>query len=263
MKVISNMFSIGLIILIIFLYSNYFEFYSRLLLSDTIFYMSVPILSKKNTRKRSYMPKEEKIRVSNNIPDWFKQVICGIMLSDGSIRMNGNQALLSIQQTHQELTEGIWKFCFQLNLVLNKIHIINRPNKKLVYSFQTLTLPFFTSLYNDWYKSIDNKNIKVLPLNLDTLFTPLAFAFFIMGDGSWDKSGPRIVLHLNNFTLIEVNRIQSILLSKFNISSSLIKTPHSDKDRGYILKIPAKDVSKVRALVSDHIYPTLKYKIGL
>ena len=84
-----------------------------------------------------------------------------------------------------------------------------------------------------------------------------------MGDGSWDKSGSRIILHLNNFTLIEVNRIQSILLSNFNISSYLVKTPHSDKERGYVLKIPNKDVVKVRMLVSDHIYPTLRYKIGL
>ena len=82
---------------------------------------------------------------------------------------------------------------------------------------------------------IDNKNIKVLPLNLDSLFTPLAFAFFIMGDGSWDKSGSRIVLHVNNFTLIEVNKIQSILLDKFNISSYFIKTPHS-----FFIKIEMK-----------------------
>ena len=111
----------------------------------------------------------------------------------------------------------------------------------------------------------------MLPLNLDSLFTPLAFAFLIMGDGSWDNSTSssssrgrgRIILHLNNFTKLEVNRIQSILLSKFEISSYLVKTPHSDKDRGYILKIPARNVSKVRELISDHIYPTLKYKIGL
>lgn len=41
--------------------------------------------------------------------------------------------------------------CIQFNLVLSGIHIIKRPNKKLVYSFQTLTLPFFTSLFNEWY----------------------------------------------------------------------------------------------------------------
>ena len=153
--------------------------------------------------------------------------------------------------------------CFQLNLVLSGINIINRQNRKIVYSFQTLSLPFFTSLYKDWYKSISNKNIKVLPLNLDSLFTPLAFAFLIMGDGGWDKSSSRIILHLNNFTKFEVSRIQSILLSKYDLSSYLVKTPHSDKDRGYILKIPARNINKVRELVSDHIYPTLKYKIGL
>ena len=153
--------------------------------------------------------------------------------------------------------------CFQLNLVLSGINIINRQNRKIVYSFQTLSLPFFTSLYKDWYKSISNKNIKMLPLNLDSLFTPLAFAFLIMGDGGWDKSSSRIILHLNNFTKFEVSRIQSILLSKYDLSSYLVKTPHSDKDRGYILKIPARNVNKVRELVSDHIYPTLKYKIGL
>jgi hypothetical protein len=64
-----------------------------------------------------------------------------------------------------------------------------------------------------------------LPLNLDSLFTPLAFAFLIMGDGSWDKMNSRLVLHLNNFTLIEINKFQSILFSKFNISSYTIKTP--------------------------------------
>lgn len=72
------------------------------------------------------MSKEEIFKVSNSIPDWFKQVVCDIMLSDGSIRMNGKLALLAIQQTHQELEP-----------------------KKLTLFF----LPFFTSLYNDWYKS--------------------------------------------------------------------------------------------------------------
>ena len=153
--------------------------------------------------------------------------------------------------------------CFQLNLVLSGIHIINRTNKKLVYSFQTLSLPYFTTLYNNWYIIKNEKRFKVLPLNLDSLFTPLAFAFLIMGDGSWDKSNSRIVLHLNNFTLIEINKFQSILFSKFNISSYAIKTPHSEEDRGFNIKIPAREVYKVRELVTNYIYPSLKYKIGL
>jgi hypothetical protein len=34
----------------------------------------------------------------------------GLMLSDATIRMHGNQALMGIQQTHQELTqEALWR----------------------------------------------------------------------------------------------------------------------------------------------------------
>jgi hypothetical protein len=82
----------------------------------------------------------------------------GIMLSDGSIRMNGKNALMSIQQTHIELTQEVWQRCFKLKLILSGIHIINRKNKKTVYSFQTLTLPYFTSLFNDWYKLIEARS---------------------------------------------------------------------------------------------------------
>lgn len=49
--------------------------------------MTVPILSDKI--KRSYMSKEDKNIVSKNIPDWFNQVVCGLMLSDATMRMNG------------------------------------------------------------------------------------------------------------------------------------------------------------------------------
>lgn len=240
---------------------NYLDFFFAENLDLVLsFLMTVPILSDKI--KRSYMSKEDKNIVSKNIPDWFNQVVCGLMLSDATMRMNGAQALIGIQQTHQELTEEIWSLCFNLKLVLSGIHIINRKNRQKVYSFQTLTLPYFTSLYKYWYKVTNNKKYKVLPSNLDSLFTPLAFAFFIMGDGSWDKHGSRLVLHVNNFTLSETNRLQSILLSKFNISSYLVKTPHSEIDRGYIIKIPAREMTKVRELVSEFVYPSLKYKLG-
>jgi LAGLIDADG DNA endonuclease family protein len=209
------------------------------------------------------MSNEEKINVSNNIPDWFNQVVCGLMLSDATIRMNGKNALMGIQQTHEELTKNVWNICFNLKIVLSGVHIINRPNKLTVYSFQTLSLPYFTNLYQDWYKLTDNKRYKILPLNLETLFTPLAFSYLIMGDGSWDKHGSRLILHVNNFTLNEVERLQSILLTKYDISSYLVKTKHSSNDRGYIIKIPSRERIKVKDLVSPLVLPSLKYKIGI
>lgn len=216
-----------------------------------------------NKKTRGFMSLDDKIEISNNITSEFKEIITGILLSDGSLRMNGNMALLSIQQTHSELTTGIWNICFNLNLVLSNISIINRNNWKTIYAFQTLTLPFFTELFKKWYVKVNGRNIKILPIDIFNLFTPLCFAYLIMGDGSWDSSGSRISLHLNNFTINEVKIIQNILLTKFQISSTIIKNPHSDPLRGNILRIPKKDVAKVRELTKEFIYPSLLYKIGL
>ncbi len=90
---------------------------------------------------RFYMSPSDKQKVSDKIPSWFDEVVCGVMLGDGTIRMNGKLALLGIQQTHEELVETLWAMCSSLNLVYAPILEINRSNWKTVYSFQTLTLP--------------------------------------------------------------------------------------------------------------------------
>lgn len=71
------------------------------------------------------------------------------------------------------------------------------------------------------------------------------------------------VLHLNNFTETEVNTIKDILISKFNIESYLVKVSKTDPLRGFVLKIPSRDVNKVRDLTKEYVYPSLLYKLGL
>jgi len=43
--------------------------------------------------------------------------------------MNGNNALMGIQQTHKELTSNLWNMCLNLKLILSPIKIIDRDNK--------------------------------------------------------------------------------------------------------------------------------------
>jgi hypothetical protein len=84
-----------------------------------------------------------------------------------------------------------------------------------------------------------------------------------MGDGSWDKSTSRVIIHFQIFTLSETTIMQEILLEKFNVSSYLTRGKHYDPNRGYIIKVPKRDLDKVRALTKDYIYPSLLYKLGL
>lgn len=212
----------------------------------------IPDSDSLNKKTRGYMSLDDKIEISNNITSEFKEIITGILLSDGSLRMNGNMALLSIQQTHSELTTGIWNICFNLNLVLSNISIINRNNWKTIYAFQTLTLPFFTELFKKWYVKVNGRNIKIFPFDIN---------YGCAYGGSWDSSGSRISLHLNNFTINEVKIIQHILLTKFQISSLLLKIHIQTHWEEIFLE--KKDVAKVRELTKEFIYPSLLYKIGL
>ena len=47
-------------------------------------------------RKKGYIPKEEKFRVLNNIPEWFNQVVCSLILLNTNIRIHSKHATMSI-----------------------------------------------------------------------------------------------------------------------------------------------------------------------
>lgn len=52
------------------------------------------------------------------------------------------------------------------------------------YWFSTKRLASITLLYNTWYKEVDGKHIKILPLNIEQLLTPLALLLKIERSGS-------------------------------------------------------------------------------
>lgn len=211
----------------------------------------------------AFMSIAEKAEVSANIPLYFKEIMIGMLLSDASLRMNGTMALLSVQQTHAELTNGLWQMCWDLKLILSNVYVMNRNHWKTIYAYQSLTFPFFTDLFKVWYTNVGGHNVKVLPEYVLEMFSPLSFAYFIMGDGSLYASCGRICLHLNNFTLAEVELIQKMLSSKFDIESYNIRHNNSDPERGYVVNIPRRDVDKVCEFTKAYIYPSLQYKLGL
>lgn len=163
----------------------------------------------------------------------------GLLLGDGTVRKQGHNSLLGIQQTDEALVNLLWSICNKYKLVNKKVQSLYRINpitgkeKKIVYYFQTLTLPYFNLFYDEWYKIdiVNNSRKKVLPLDLETSLTPLAIAHWTMGDGTFDKGkAQRIILCIDCFSLIEVNYLRSILLKKY-IIDSYIKRSKSGKDK--------------------------------
>jgi LAGLIDADG DNA endonuclease family len=109
----------------------------------------------KKNRKRAYLSLDDKHQISKIIPENFNEVLTGLMLGDGSLRMNGHHALLSIQQTEESLVNLLWSICNEYKLVSKPVNFLIRINKntgnekKKVYYFSTLTFPYFTKLYKE------------------------------------------------------------------------------------------------------------------
>ena len=47
-------------------------------------------------RKRYYISYKEKLKISDKVPDEFKEILIGVLLGDGTLRMNGRDAMLAI-----------------------------------------------------------------------------------------------------------------------------------------------------------------------
>jgi hypothetical protein len=75
--------------------------------SPCLILYNVPNSNAKIGALSAFMSRAEIAEVSANIPLNFKEIVIGMLLSDASLRMNGLMALLSVQQTHAELTNGL------------------------------------------------------------------------------------------------------------------------------------------------------------
>ena len=189
------------------------------------------------------------------------------MLGSGSMRMNGKHVLLSVQQKNKEFVDHLWTICNGLNIIVNPVKKLIRLDKRshkttITYGFQTLTLPYFTNLYKQWYQKIGKTTVKVIPIDIDKTFTPLAITYWVAGDGTFDKSRSRIILCTDNFTKEECELLQDIFIKKYNIETYLKLSDVKSKDQ-YRIVISKRELIKFQTLVVNYLHPSMYYKIGL
>ena len=202
-------------------------------------------------------------REAISINDETMKCITGMMLSDGHIQqrsITGNGRFIFAQSGKPEkreyfnlVLELMKPFCSANYVPYTKEGIDVRSNTiNSSISLTTMQLPCFTSLHNIWYSN----NIKIVPLNIKEMLTPLALAHWIMGDGSKQNEG--IHLSVYAFSTSDVELLITALNERYNLECSIHLT-----DRGSRIYINKKSMEILRPLVSDHIVPSMKYKIGL
>nr|YP_009711341.1 hypothetical protein [Russula griseocarnosa]QGI24999.1 hypothetical protein [Russula griseocarnosa] len=140
-----------------------------------------------------------------------------------------------------------------------KLQIRIRQKGKVYYQYRISSYTFssFNWIHEMFYKLVDNKYIKIVPLNIEEYLTPLALSIWFMDDGSSLGKSARIAT--NCFTFEEVNFLCSVLKSRYNI----IATPNKcGKDKGHIIYIHTDSMKLFTNIVKPYLLPSLYYKLG-
>jgi len=161
-----------------------------------------------------YLLKFKKLKAYKSsliFPNILYNITIGLILGDLCVsrRYNNSIAVLKFGQgiSYVEYLLHLYEL-FDLYVgSLPKVYKINKNNK--VYyqvNFQTLSFIFFDELRNLFY---NEKGVKIIPLNIGDLLTPIGLGYWYMDDGN--KLNSTFELHTENYTLKEVKLLINVL----------------------------------------------------
>jgi hypothetical protein len=193
-------------------------------------------------------------------------MIIGSTLGDTHLekRKNGLGTRIIFEQSSDNVEYLMWFHNYLANKgycsnTKPKLQIRIRQKGKVFYQYRVNSYTFssFNWIHEMFYKLVDNKYIKIVPLNIGEYLTPLALAIWFMDDGSSLNRSARIAT--NCFTLEEVNLLCNVLKSRYNIIATLNKC---GKDKGHIIYIHVKSMELFANIVKPYLLPSLYYKLG-
>lgn len=222
-----------------------------------------------STNTRTRLSLENKKIISNNLESNsnFIEFIIGHLLGDGNLTLNGNEAYFRLNLKDQTYLQYVWDYFNNLGIVGVSVkeytYLDNRTKKNYTsYRLATFSLPIFTKLYYEWYKKENNVNIKIVPLDLYSKFSPIVLTNWISGDGSYNEREKIIMLCTDSFSLEEVNFLRDILYKKYGINSTMNSLGGQLSDH-HRIRIPKESSIIVKNLVQEHIHAKMKYRVGL
>lgn len=217
-------------------------------------------------RNRSYTTRPILINKETPLSMDILSIIYGSLLGDASAeKRKGGKAtriLFFQENTHEAYLLYLHKLVSDLGYTSNNIpKIKTRLGKhgkiRKYLKFNTWSYTSFNIIYDEWYKNVNGKNVKIVPNTIYNYLTPLALSIWIMDDGG--KVGKGLKLATNSFSYKEVVYLSNILLDKYNIKSTIQKTGVENQ---YHLYIWAESMPTLWNIVKDYIIPSMKYKFG-
>lgn len=193
------------------------------------------------------------------------------MLGDGHIRydpINAPQIKGRLEFTFSAKILHYVKYLKQdvLAFICNKSEPIAWPNpnvtgKEPTQYWFSKRLSSISDLHSVWYKQIEGKYVKILPLNIEQLLTPLGLAHWIMGDGYFTDGCVKICT--DNFTEQDVLNLVKVLFEKFAIKATANKRNNPDGKVLWTIRISKSSMEQLKLLVGPDLMAEMLYKLGV
>jgi hypothetical protein len=194
------------------------------------------------------------LRNTVNISPFVKNIIIGILISDGWLQRNKSghtrlgfkQSLINIEYFYFIFTK-LSHYCSTTPKLAQTI--LNNKNFYGIY-LSTRSYPCLTKLYELFYQD----KIKIVPHNLYDLLNYEVLAHWIMCDGT--KTGNSIVLQTQSFTIKEAVFIINIFILKLDINATI----HMQRNKP-VIYIKYASLKKILPKILPYFVDSMKYKI--
>ncbi len=144
-------------------------------------------------------------------------------------------------------------------------HKSDKPVESYIIHSKSLTS--LTALYSIWYFWSDGLQIyiKIVPLNIVELLTPLALAIWLQDDGFWHKTKGTVFICTHFFTEKEVDLLIETLFNNFGLIASKNQGKAlKNNTLSFLIRFSKKnnDLNNLISLVKPHFINSMIYKLG-
>ncbi|MBE9174641.1 DNA endonuclease [Synechocystis salina LEGE 06155] len=190
-----------------------------------------------------------------NFDNNFLEFIAGSLLGDGYLEKQKNKLNARYAEGGANKEYVNWKFNFLKDYLpctfqerLSVPHVKSGKQYR-GWWIRTCVHPILTDLHSIWYLEK-----KLLPREfIEKYLTEFAFSIWFYDDGC---SSTGLTLYPMNFSEEDVNFLSSIILERFNLTNSVLRT----KQGHFFIKISRKVKSELKAILDKVPIPGMEYK---
>ena len=196
------------------------------------------------------------------LPKKLFDISIGMILGDGSLFKRSHHSGIKFEQGYKQK-----EFLYHLFDLFSDYTFMEKPSQRIdlnpekqgsikSFWFRTFSHYSFTELWNLFHKNSKKEICKNL---ITDYLTPIGFAYWVMCDGSLQKSKNCLIIHTQGFTKSENLLAVNELNQKWGLNCEAIL----HKQKYWVIKTDVKDVKIIYSLLNPYLIPSMIYKLPL